>query len=222
MIPASPAALQHIERPLWRAFPESSFPAAVRHVQAGGNAVVWEEVRAAERAWLLLPCEPDGSVRPLSHWTILMFGRRSYGLVRSPDARGLALLRVPRRFEADVEAWCVRDAAWRGATRRIALDCTACGACCHGCRPVLRPGDLQRWRTAGRRDLLTRRYVRRSGGALVLRQRESGGACVHLRGARCDIYPLRPLVCRIFPVGSEGCLEARRLRFGLVDGPPMS
>jgi Fe-S-cluster containining protein len=147
-----------------------------------------------------------------------MFRRRSYGLVRSRPASGLALLRVPRACEPDVVTWCERDEAWPGSTRSIALDCTACGACCHGCRPVLRPDDLARWRAAGRPDLLGRRYVRRSGGVSVLGMRAADGACVHLNGARCDIYPIRPMVCRFFPMGSEGCLEARRLHFGLVDG----
>jgi hypothetical protein len=202
---------------LWRAFAEDALPQAAAFARAGGHAVVWVHGRRSRAAWLLLPCDRRGQARPLSRWVMLMFGRRTYGLVRSRPAQGVGLLRVPRRFEPDVVTWCDRDAGWRGATRQLTLDCTSCGACCRGCRPVLRPSDLARWRAAGRADLAGRAFTRRSAGVVFLRLRETDNACVHLDGARCTIYPLRPFVCRLFPVGCEGCLEARRQTFGIDD-----
>jgi hypothetical protein len=209
---------QTIRRPLWRAFPEAELASGAAFVRAGGHAAVSVEGRAAPAIWLLLPCGADGTLPALSRWVVLMLGRRTYSIVRSAPARGLALLRVPRRFESKVSAWCDRDAHWTGSTRTISLDCTSCGACCVGCRPVLGPPDITRWRRAGRADLARRSYTRRHGGFLMLRLRESDNACVHLDGRSCGIYPLRPYVCRVFPVGCEGCLDARRLELGIVDG----
>ena len=209
---------QTIDRPLWRAFPEESLTGAAAFVRAGGHGVVWAPGRARPAAWLLLPCGTDGTLSPLSQWVVMILGRRTYALVSSRPARGLALLRVPRRFEQRVSGWCERDETWPGATRTIALDCTACGACCVGCRAVLRPPDLTRWHRAGRTDLAARSYIRRQNGRLLLRLRDSDNACVHLDQKSCGIYPLRPYVCRIFPVGSEGCLDARRIVLGAVDG----
>jgi uncharacterized protein len=209
---------QTIDRPLWRAFPEDSLTHAAAFVRAGGHGVVWAPGRARPAAWLLLPCGPDGILAPLSLWVVILLGRRTYGVVRSRPARGLALLRVPRRSEQRVSDWCARDQTFVGATRTIALDCTACGACCVGCRPILRPPDVTRWRRAGRADLAAPSYIRRQGGRLLLRLSDTDHSCVHLDQKRCGIYPLRPYVCRIFPVGSEGCLDARRIVLGAVDG----
>ena len=209
---------QPIVRPVWRAFPEDSLTRAAAFVRAGGHGVVWAPGRARPAAWLLLPCGADGILPPLSEWVVLMLGRQTYGVVRSRPARGLGLLRVPRHYESKVSAWCERDRSWLGATRTISLDCTTCGVCCIGCRPVIQPSDVKRWHRDGRADLGARNYVRRQGGKLLLRMRNNDNACVHLDQKRCGIYPLRPNVCRIFPVGCEGCLDARRLELDIVDG----
>lgn len=34
--------------------------------------------------------------------------------------------------------------------------------------------------------------------------------CIALRGNRCAIYAQRPLICRAFEPGGDGCMEARR------------
>ena len=39
----------------------------------------------------------------------------------------------------------------------------------------------------------------------------SGGSCFFLDGEnRCSIYPTRPVVCVLFPAGSDQCQEVRR------------
>ena len=207
---------QIIRRPVWKAFPEASLSRAAAFARAGGHAVVWEPGHTPS-AWLLMPCTKAG-LSELSRWVLVLLGRRTFGKVRGAPARGLALIRVPRRFQSRVAAWCHRDSRWRGATRAIALECTSCGACCHGCRPTLLPPDLTRWRKAGRLDLASRRYTRKSQGHLIIRLRPVDNGCVHLDGRRCGIYPLRPYACSIFPPGCESCLSVRATTFGIVDG----
>lgn len=180
--------------------------------------MVWAPGRTPV-AWLLMPCAKDG-LSPLSRWVLVLLGRRSYGEVQVEPAKGLALIRVARRFHRRLAGWCHRDAAWRGATRAITLECTTCGACCHNCRATLLPPDLTKWRKVGRDDLAGRRFIRHSRGQLIIRLRPADQGCVHLDGRRCGIYPLRPYACRIFPAGSESCLGARLSEFGIVDGTP--
>jgi Fe-S-cluster containining protein len=80
---------------------------------------------------------------------------------------------------------------------------------------VLEKPDLARWRRT-RPDLVSRDYIRRSNGTVLLRLAK--GACVHLGdGNRCAIYPLRPGNCSEFPVGAEPCLAARLETLGVVD-----
>lgn len=213
----APVPGEVVRRPLWRAFPEASLVRAAAFARAGGHAVIWAPARRLPAAWLLMPCTKDG-LSPLSRWVLVLLGRRSYGEVQVEPAKGLALIKVARRFHPRLAAWCHRDAHWRAATRTITLDCTSCGACCHNCRAMLLPPDLTRWRKAGRADLAGGRYIRRSRGQLVIRLRPTDQGCVHLDGRLCGIYPLRPYACRIFPPGSESCLSARRSVFGLVDG----
>jgi hypothetical protein len=205
--------IQAIRRPLWKAFTERKLLAAARHVRAGGHALVWAEGPAAPIAWMLLPCDPEG-ISDLAWMSMLAVGRRRYAIVRSAPAEGLALARVPRRHEAKVVRWCERDAGSSGAMQPIELDCTACAACCHHARVEIGIRDRGRWRRGGRGDLSAPRWLRRSEGKTVLRQREQTAACVHLEGTLCGIYELRPDACRAFVPGSEPCLSARRARFG--------
>lgn len=209
---------QTIRRPLWKAFSEGSLARAAAFARAGGHAVVWAPGRRPS-AWVLMPCTTVG-VSELSRWVLVLFGRRTYGKVRRAPARGLALIRVSRRFERHVSAFCHRDSRWRGATRTMTLDCTSCGACCHDCRPQLLPSDLTRFRRAGRIDLANRQNTRQYRGKRVIRLRPIDQACIHLDGCRCSIYPIRPYACRVFPVGCESCLKARADALHIVDGLP--
>ncbi len=65
------------------------------------------------------------------------------------------------------------DPSWTGASatrstraRPAASISTAstCGACCHESNVVLDTADFDRWRKAGRRDLIDKAYIKRSNG----------------------------------------------------------
>ena len=212
-----PSSVHRIRRPLWRAFRESALPGAARHVRAGGHALVWSEGKTRPAAWLLLPCDRDGGLPELTSWSLLNLRRRSYDRIEEGTAAGLALLRLPRRFEDKVNAWCARDERWPGSERDVELDCTACGACCQLACVRLEEHDLDRWRAARRADLCGKRFVSTGPSQPVLNRRQADGACVHLRGTRCGIYALRPEACRVFLPGSEQCLTARRRQLGVAE-----
>jgi Fe-S-cluster containining protein len=207
-----------IRRPVWRRFSESSLAAAAAFARAGGHAVVSVPGRPRP-VWLLMPCTTAG-LSPLSRWVLVLLGRRTYGEVRTSPAKGLALIRVARRFEARVADWCQRDSRWRTATRTLELECTACGACCRHCHPALLPPDLTRWRKAGRFELADLEHTDEHRGHRVIRLRPVDDRCIHLEGTRCGIYSIRPYACRVFPPGCESCLSARTEAFGTIDGVP--
>ncbi|MHC5011143.1 MAG: YkgJ family cysteine cluster protein, partial [Planctomycetota bacterium] len=94
--------------------------------------------------------------------------------------------------------------AWYGAGLRFR--CTACGACCTGA-----PGNV--WVEAEEIDAMAeargltrrqfrRRYVRRAGRRLSLKERKNGD-CVMLEGTRCTVYDAKPLRCSTFPFWPE-------------------
>lgn len=206
--------MHRIRRPLWRAFRDNAFARAARHARAGGHALVWSEGKTRRAAWLLLPCGRDGRMSELTAWSLFRVRRRSYHRIEKGAAAGLALVRLPRRFEDTVNGWCGRDEHWPGSVRDIELDCTTCAACCQLACVRLDERDLDRWRAAGRADLCGRRFVSSGQFPLVLHRRPADGACVHLRDTRCGIYALRPEPCRTFVPGSEQCLSARSRQFG--------
>jgi hypothetical protein len=202
-----------VRRPLWRSFTQRFLANAAAHVRAGGHAMVWRPGPTKPVAWMLLPCGPEGEITELGLWSMLSLNKRNYEVIDSGPAKGLATMRIPRDYEAAVEAWCERDSKWPGATREIELDCVACSACCRANRVVLDDDDFARWRAAGRDDLRGRAYTRTSKGAVVLRLK-ADKTCVHLNGTLCGIYTLRPDNCSLFPAGSEPCLQSRLEEFG--------
>ena len=206
-----------IRRPLWRSFPERSLARAVRHVRGGGHAIVWDMEPRRPVARMLLPCDREGFPLELARWAMLSLHRRGWGVLKEGIARGLALVRVPRKFERSAEAWCKRDAQWPGSVREIRLDCTTCAACCHQNRVILSGPDVARWREAGRSELGTRRYARSEAGKRIVRLVGDHEACIHLRDRLCGIYPVRPDMCRQFLPGSESCLAARRIVRGFAE-----
>jgi Fe-S-cluster containining protein len=206
-----------IRRPLWRSYSQRFIANAAAHVRAGGHALLWRPGPSSPVAWMLLPLDAEGDMPLMATWSMLALEKRRFDVVRRGPARGLATMRIPRDYETAVEGWCERDAMWPGATREIELDCVTCAACCRNNRVQLEPEDYALWRANDRKDLAGRAYTRRRDGQVLLRLR-TDGACVHLQGALCDIYPLRPDACRVFPAGSEPCLESRREEFGANDG----
>jgi len=108
--------------------------------------------------------------------------------------------------------WCDRDAEHDGPTREMALDCLACGACCHDSNVILFNSDLKRFKKAGRKDLLKKQHIKhKKNGQIVLRFPKNG-PCQQLRkNLMCRVYEIRPFNCRVFPIGTEACLAAREL-----------
>ncbi|MFN3310217.1 MAG: YkgJ family cysteine cluster protein [Thermomonas sp.] len=78
--------------------------------------------------------------------------------------------------------------------------CHACGRCCHHKRIYLAPHEV----------LLLARHLGMSTTAFLaelagpgpsLRLREEDGACLFLDGTACRVHPVRPLACRLYPLG---------------------
>lgn len=99
-------------------------------------------------------------------------------------------------------------------------DCRTCGACCAPSDPRssvhvrLEEADLAQIPGIMRKSL-----VAADGAALVTKSMNGQAVCSALNGmvggqCKCGIYNQRPLVCRLFEIGSVECLEARQ-RFGL-------
>jgi len=84
----------------------------------------------------------------------------------------------------------------------LRFECRRCGKCCGG-----EPGFV--WVTGEdirniaaalgiSAEEVSRRYVRRIGARLSLREKANGD-CVMLQEHRCTIYHVRPVQCRTFP-----------------------
>jgi len=84
----------------------------------------------------------------------------------------------------------------------LCFECQRCGACCTG-----DPGYVyfQRGEAEAvakhlgmRVTEFRRRYMRKDGGRLSVRE-EADGRCVFFEEGKCRIYRLRPVQCRTFP-----------------------
>jgi uncharacterized protein len=76
--------------------------------------------------------------------------------------------------------------------------CAGCGRCCHYFRIQVNPYEVLR---LGRHLGLstTEIFDRHLADGPYLRRGEDG-ACVFLEGKRCGVHPVRPLVCRLYPL----------------------
>lgn len=206
-----------IERPVWRSYKTRFLSRAAAHVKSGGHAVVLRDDGAHD---LLLGVDDRGKITELGLWSILSIEQLRWRRVKDGPAKGLATARVRPVYEGSVMDWCERDAIHEGSTRAVALDCLSCGACCHDAKVLLDLADFERWRKAGRRDLLDKAYIKRSSGKVTLRFLPDG-RCRNLGGDnKCAIYPIRPDNCSAFVVGSEACLSAREDTLKIRDGAP--
>ena len=209
--------ISEVMRPIVRSFTPRQWRAAAAHVREGGHAVVWE---LPARARLLLPRPQEDDPMDLAHFSILDLGKQRYEVSRRGVTKGLATTLVPRDCNGIVRERIERDKVHNGATRKIQLDCSTCGACCYSNRVVLDDADVERFRQGGHPEFAKMPYARRSGGQVVLRLAPDK-ACLHLSPQnRCGIYAMRPEMCRVFPVGSECCLSARADELGIYDGAP--
>lgn len=206
-----------VVRPVWRSFQSRFLARAAEHVRSGGHAVVERQDGGVD---LLLGVDEAGKITELGLWSILAIEQQRWRRVKGGPAAGLATTRVRPKYEGSVLDWCERDSIHRGPTRTIRLDCLECGACCHEANVLLDEADFERWRAAGRKDLMGRAYLKRADGKVTLRFAASG-RCQNLgRDNKCAIYPIRPDNCSAFVVGSEACLAAREDTLKLRDGAP--
>jgi uncharacterized protein len=206
-----------IDRPVWRRFQERFLARAATHVRRGGHAAIERENGDVT---MLLGVDRAGKITELGLWSILAIEQRRWRRVKDGPAKGLASARVDPDFGGSVLDWCDRDSIHEGPTREIALDCLDCGACCHEANVLLDEDDFERWRGAGRKDLINRAYLKRRDGKVTLRFL-ANGRCRNL-GAdnKCGIYAIRPDNCSVFVVGSEACLAAREDTLKIRDGAP--
>lgn len=204
-----------LERPVWRRFIPRFIDRAAAWVRAGGHAAVQLDERRID---MILGVDREGKLTQDGLWSILALEQRRAVRVKEGPGAGLMRARAAPHALSAVLDWCDRDSMHEGPTRRLDLDCLACGACCQEANVLLDEDDLERFRAGGRPELTKRPYVRRArDGKLTLRFAKDG-RCQHLlRDNKCQIYPLRPFNCRVFPVGSEACLAAREATLGIRD-----
>src|SRR5215467_8632947 len=198
-----PTAGRYVKRPIVRSFEQRFVARAAAHVRAGGHAIVWE---SPSRARLVVPAPDEEDPTDLGLWSIYDLGMWRYTIATQGPLAGLAFIRVPPSLLEIVRQRAERDSVFPGPSRRMKLDCLACGACCRDNRVELEKSDIRRWVEAGRGELLRRPWSRRADGKIVLVLRRDK-RCKHLmRDNRCAIYAVRPEACSTCPMGSEGCL----------------
>jgi hypothetical protein len=207
-----------VVRPVWRSFQPRFLSRAAAHVKKGGHAAL---LRADDDGIdMLLGVDAQGKITELGHWAILSIEQQRWRRVKDGPAKGLAIARVKEDFEGAVLDWCERDSIHEGPTRDVELDCLECGACCHEANVVLDGDDFDRWKQAGRKDLMDKAYLKRKNGRVTLRFLDNG-RCRNLgKDLKCAIYALRPDNCSAFVVGSEACLSAREDTLKIRDGLP--
>lgn len=102
------------------------------------------------------------------------------------------------------------------------LDCNRCGACCCNPDENRAEGSVDYVEVLPRDAILRHssavsRYVRFDGVGRAFLRLDPGQRCVGLRGAlgravRCELYALRPAVCRRVTAGDDECFRARMER----------
>jgi Fe-S-cluster containining protein len=82
--------------------------------------------------------------------------------------------------------------------------CGRCSRCCYYKGIQVNPYEVLR--LSRNRNTDTTEFLRRytDAGGTFLRQR-SDGACIFLTTEGCGVYPDRPLVCRLYPLGRQLC-----------------
>ncbi|NUQ75089.1 MAG: YkgJ family cysteine cluster protein [Polyangiaceae bacterium] len=204
-----------VTRPIWRRFRPQYLARAVWHVRRGGCAAIVNE-RGDVR--VLLPLTPEGKLTELALWALLAVEQQRWRRVREGEAAGLGTAKIKDNYGGSVLDWCDRDSIHAGSVRTIKLDCLECAACCHDSNVLLDEADFERWKKAGRADLMGKQYIKRARDGRVTLRFLGKGPCQHL-GAdkKCAIYLIRPDNCSAFVVGSEACLAAREDTLGIRD-----
>jgi Fe-S-cluster containining protein len=204
-----------VVRPVWRRYAAEYVKNAAAWVKKGGHAVV---VERPSRIRLVLGVDDAGKLTEQGLWAVLALEQQRASLVKTGPLRGLfTILVAPHARDAALD-WCERDAGFEEPTRTMRLDCLECAACCHQSNVILYDDDLERFRLAGRHDLLTKeRLIRKKDGKLRLRFLPNG-RCPQLQtDNKCNVYAARPFNCSVFPVGTEACLAARESTWKIRD-----
>ena len=88
-------------------------------------------------------------------------------------------------------------------------ECDGCGACCRSKFVDVFEEDILREPRVG--EQMTPLREPGLDGEIGYLNCGSGGACTFLDSEnRCRIYPTRPVVCVLFPAGSDPCQEVRQ------------
>ena len=94
----------------------------------------------------------------------------------------------------------------------LSFKCTGCGQCCTGSPGYVwvNESEAQAIADALKIDLETfvKKYTRRIGNRLSLKENSKTYDCVFLKDLKCTIYTARPKQCRTFPWWPEN-LESR-------------
>ncbi len=81
--------------------------------------------------------------------------------------------------------------------------CTECGQCCTGAPGYVWVTEAEIQQMAHYLNLpleeFFKRYIRRIGERLSLREHSKTYDCIFLKNKKCQIYPVRPIQCRTFP-----------------------
>jgi len=85
----------------------------------------------------------------------------------------------------------------------LRFKCTGCGGCCTGSPGYVWISDQEIEALAAHFQIsaedFVRKYTRRIGNRLSLREHPRTYDCVFLKGKQCTVYTLRPKQCRTFP-----------------------
>ncbi|MBN9162799.1 MAG: YkgJ family cysteine cluster protein [Myxococcales bacterium] len=209
-------AASAVYRPIVRSFDIKFVREAAAHVRAGGHAVVWEK---KNRAVLVFEKPADDNPADFGLWAVYDMGKSRFKLATSGALKGLATTLVPRDCLWIVKRRAERDSIHPGSTRKMAIDCTKCAACCHDNEVVLLEEDIERFKNGGRAELAKPPYAKRHKDGRIILTLLPNKRCRHLqRSNRCGIYEVRPNPCSEFPMGSECCLYAREDVLNLHDG----
>ncbi|MBI2809856.1 MAG: YkgJ family cysteine cluster protein [Candidatus Melainabacteria bacterium] len=89
----------------------------------------------------------------------------------------------------------------------LKFKCTGCGKCCTGFPGTVWVSDEEIEALAKTLNIspeeFARKYTRRIGNRLSLKEHARTYSCVFLDGKKCTVYDARPKQCRTFPWWSE-------------------
>ena len=91
-------------------------------------------------------------------------------------------------------------------------NCIRCGVCCRylGLSISIPPGDVERWRNEGRKDIINRLGPERTDGFYEgwIVNGEWATKCPFLKQDKCSIHKTKPTPCAEYPNGGL-CLTRR-------------